>query len=253
MNYYKLVIAYDGTDFHGWQIQSNYVTLMSCLQDNFFRVFGTEVKLLGSSRTDTGVHALGQVARAVTDFSLDRIELQNAWNNSLPKSILVRSLEQITDQFHPLRNYEYKVYEYHLFYERPLPFFARYGWAYPFIRFVDVEKFKRALQLFVGTHDFASFGRVEGEKSTVRTVHSIDCDIKKEWGAHRVTVQGVGFLQYQIRRMIGAALDIARDTDASIEQIAQLLKTPKKAEQPLLRAEACGLCLKKVVYQGDER
>ena len=254
----KAVIAYDGTDFFGWQKQPEAVSISSTLEQIFNKVFGYQINLIGASRTDTGVHALEQVAMFKSEIcDLDLNVIKSAWNNMLPKSILIRDLQVVPDKFHACFNVAQKTYYYHLFLNRPLPFVARYGWLYKFIDQVDLGKFENALNLYLGEHDFGSFCKVDADdkavagahgKNTVRTIDSIKLERLDRFGMLRVTVKGPGFLRFQIRRMVGYALDVARRKNLPVTYIKTLLDNPDP-RQTLLKAEASGLCLRKVVYK----
>jgi tRNA pseudouridine38-40 synthase len=246
----KAIIAYDGTDFFGWQKQPEAVSICSTLEQAFFEVFGYRINLIGASRTDTGVHALNQVAMFHSDLNrLDLNVIQSAWNNHLPKSILIRDLQLVPENFHACFNVVQKTYYYHLFLKCPLPMVSRYGWLYKFIDQVDLAKFESALNLYTGEHDFGSFCKVdEDSKNTVRTIDSIKLERFGRFGVLRVTIKGPGFLRFQIRRMIGYALDVARRDDLSVNYIKALLDNPDP-KQTLIKAEASGLCLRKVVYK----
>jgi len=244
---YKIVVAYDGTDFHGWQVQPNETTIVGTLQNSFLQSFGKTVSILGASRTDAGVHAIGQVALCKTEFGLEPEQLKYAWNNALPKSIVIRSLERAGDDFYPFAYVVSKTYYYHIFLQRPLPFVARYGWFWKFIDRVDWQKFETAMQLFVGTHDFRSLCKNEEGESTIRAIDSIGVKTIKRFGTVRVEIKGKGFLRYQIRRIIGAALDVASKPELSVKLIKQKLKNTSD-QQEFTRADACGLCLRKIVY-----
>ncbi len=111
----KLVIAYDGTDFSGWQIQLNDVTIAGTLERTFHAVFGEKISILGASRTDAGVHALGQVAVFRTSVAVDIERMRYAWNAALPKSIFIRSAELAGEVFHPFHRVDAKTYYYHFF------------------------------------------------------------------------------------------------------------------------------------------
>ena len=247
MNTYKIIVAYDGVDYQGWQAQPHKITVSDSLQDSFKHVFGKEIKILGASRTDTGVHALGQVAIFKSDIAIPSDKMLKAWNNILPISIHIKSLERVMDDFHPHRNVVSKTYYYHLFIQRPLPFLARYGWDYPFMKDVDLEVFEQALALYVGTHNFRSFCKLEEEKSTIRTVHSIVIQKIVRFGVVRVVIKGDSFLRFQIRRMIGCALDVARRDDLSLSFIQNMLDNPHP-QQKATKAEGRGLCLKEINY-----
>lgn len=253
----KAVIAYDGTDFFGWQKQPEVVSISSTLEQTFHKVFGYQINLIGASRTDSGVHALEQVAMFRSEIDLDLNIIKSAWNNMLPKSILIRDLQKVPDDFHACFNVAQKTYYYHIFLKRPLPFLARYGWLYKFMDQVDLGKFENALNLYKGEHDFGSFCKIDVEdkasdgvlgKSTVRTIDSIKLERFDRFGILRVSVKGPGFLRFQIRRMVGYALDVARRENLSVNYLKTLLDSPDP-RQTLLKADACGLCLRKVVYK----
>lgn len=245
---YKIVIAYDGTDFHGWQVQPRDRTVVSVLKESFESCFSHGINIIGASRTDSGVHALGQVAVVSTTLDIDPSNMCEAWNRSLPRSIVVRSVDRVSSDFHIFADVISKTYYYHLFLKRPIPFISRYGWFWRFMWQVDLSKFYKALDSFVGEHDFRSFCKNEEGVKTVRTVDSIEISEISRFSAIRVQVKGKGFLRYQIRRMIGSALDVSRRSDLPIDFITDQLKNPKD-QQAFTKAEACGLCLRKIIYK----
>ena len=246
MQQYKLIIAYDGTNYHGWQFQPNVPTVAGVLQAQFQKTFGRPIAVVGASRTDAGVHALGQVAMCRTDLAITPEKFKSAWNGRLPADIQIRSLEAVSTTFHSQHNVRQKIYWYHIFPQRPLPFVARYGLSYRFP--FDLEKFKECLKLFVGTHDFRSFCTGDERECTVRTVDAIHLEYRKEYRAYRVVIQGPGFLRYMIRRMVGAALHIATHKELSKEDLIAIFH----AKNPLHRlptAPAQGLMLRKIMYE----
>lgn len=250
MKTYKMIVAYDGTDYFGWQIQPIAKTVSSALQSTFTRIFNHPVTLFGASRTDTGVHALGQVVRVRTPLTVSPQDILRAWNKSLPRDILIRSLEPVDDDFNPCFHVYEKTYWYTLFLKPPLPFVARYGWLYPFINQVDFVKLEKILKLYLGTHDFASFCKQEDGKSTIRTINSIQIKKIARWNTAHITIKGPSFLRFQIRRMIGYALDIAQQSTKSIDYVKAMIDNPNP-QQTLIKAEGSGLCLRKVVYLHD--
>lgn len=253
MDFYKIIIAYDGTDFHGWQIQPEDVTITSALQNSWLKIFKTPITIIGASRTDAGVHALGQVARFAADMpsNVDLENIRHAWNARLGSSITIRSIEKVTKAFHPCANVKQKTYHYTLFLRRPLPMVARFGWHYRFIDQVDMAKLRAGLELYVGTHDFGSFCKPEyDDVSTIRTIDSIDVKEYKQWGALIITIKGPSFVRFQIRRMIGYAIDVARRPDLTVNYLHDLLKNPN-SQQTLTKADSSGLCLRKVLYHHD--
>lgn len=246
---YKVVIAYDGTDFCGWQQQKNGPAVTQAFEGVFYEVFRQKINLVGASRTDAGVHALGQVARFYIEDNLDPKMMLKALNMRLPPSLFVRSLEFMPHGFHPMQHVDYKIYYYHIFLRRPLPHLARFGWYPKFIEFVDIEVFKNSLNVFEGEHDFRSFCRIEDEdKSSIRQVSYIGVEDFPKYNALRVVVVGPSFLHYQIRRMIGYALDLSRRSKTPREELQKLLDNPSH-HQILLKAPSEGLCLRKIVYK----
>ncbi len=124
---YRALVAYDGTAYHGWQQQTHDNTVAGTLQSSFIKAFSQEVALRGASRTDAGVHALGQVVRVTTNLDLEPKVIRTAWNARLPHDIHIRALCLSSADFNPLAQVIQKTYYYHFFLERPLPFIARYG------------------------------------------------------------------------------------------------------------------------------
>lgn len=252
MKKYRIVVAYDGHDFQGWQSQPHGKTIADTIERAFLRAFGEHIVLAGASRTDAGVHALGQVAFFSASGNVCAERMLPAWCASLPSSIVIRSLVEYEHDIHPHHDVEEKTYLYHIFYERPLPFLARYGWYYPYMQFVNRDLMKSALQAMVGTHDFRSFCKLEDERSTVRTINQISVIDLPHLGALRIRIRGDGFLRFQIRRMIGAALDVARRPGFSVSMIEDMLKNPNP-QQHFTRAEPHGLCLAAIRYKKEKR
>ena len=196
MKTYKIIVSYDGTDYAGWIQQRSQPSIVQTLQDTFNRIFGHSITLLGASRTDAGVHALGQVARFHTTMIMEQKQLV-AWNNALPDSIVIRSLIE-HDQFHPLHDVDYKTYYYHFCTNRPLPFVARYVHqvTYP----LDMEKMRKALAIFEGTHNFAAFYTGNDRLDTIRTIQTVSLEYAAEYDAYRVVIVGEKFLRHMVRQ-----------------------------------------------------
>lgn len=243
---YRIVVAYDGTDYHGWQEQKNIPSVAGVMQQVFYRVFGCAIKIVGTSRTDAGVHALGQVARLHYKQYIDPSKMKKAWNAGLPSSIHIRSLECSPSTFHPHHNVAYKEYWYHIFIDRPLPFFARYG--YWVRKKLDIELFRSALSQFQGTYDFALFSADSDDINTVCTIDQISCIYIRSYQAYRVIVKGDRFRQHMVRRIVGAALAIACNADRGLDEITMALKK-QKPEKALPTAPPHGLLLRRVVHE----
>jgi tRNA pseudouridine38-40 synthase len=241
---YKILVAYDGSDYYGWQWQPDRPTIVGVLQSSFTRAFYQNIHLVGASRTDTGVHALGQVAHFATDLPIDAITLHKVWQRQLPSTIVLRSLSSVDENFHSQRQVRQKTYYYHIFLQRPLPCSARYGWYYDVP--IDLDALERCLMVFVGTHDFRSFCTGYEREDTIRTIDDIKLSYVPSMKAYRIVVRGPGFLRYMIRRIIGASVVIA-STKRSINELTIALQE-KNPQQNLFTAPAHGLLLRKVCY-----
>lgn len=242
---YKIVIAYDGTNYQGWQEQTNKPTIAGTLQQIFFKVFKKRISLFAASRTDAGVHAQGQVATFTTDIPIKAKVLKNAWNNRLPESIAIREIVIVSDNYNPHHHIIEKTYEYTISLKRPSPFVARYQWFYRWP--VDLEKLQDALNLFIGTHDFRSFCTGNDMKNTIRTINNISLQ-KIDETTYKIIFKGPGFLRYMVRRIVGACLEIASRPKLPLDYL-QKIKEAKNPEHTLPCAPAKGLILIFILYQ----
>ncbi len=245
---YRLIIAYDGTAYNGWQKQPKLPSIEGVLEAVLHRVFRIPVEILGASRTDAGVHALGQVVRVKIDLQISSERFMAAINNSLPSDILIRHVDLMTDTYSPHADVAKKIYYYHIFMQRPMPYAAPYGWYYP--RAIDIEHFKTALAVFVGTHNFRSFCCVEDTRENmVRTIDSITVTYLKRFNTYRVTVIGERFLRHMIRRIIGAAITVATEKSRYTHENLKTVLHNKNPHHTLLNAPAQGLVLSQIIYQ----
>lgn len=248
MKRYKIVVAYDGTDFHGWALQPTVSSISQTLQDTFYDIFKENISLVGASRTDAGVHALGQIARFHANIDIDIGRIVHAWQSRLPGSIVIRSLDQVIDDFHPHHGLTNKTYYYHLFKTRPLPFLDRYG-LYT-ARDFDVQQLQDALSLFTGTHDFSAFstGTPIGD-NPICTIHDIGLSYYQRFGVYRISITGNRFLRHMVRRMVGAALISAeKKNKVSVADVHNTL-VARSVEHGLPCAPAKGLVLYTVRYK----
>jgi len=253
MTSYMLQLSYDGTAYAGWQQQINAPTVAGMLQKTFQHVFKTPCTVVGASRTDAGVHAYDQVARIQTELAIDPARMHAALNSSLPSDIHIRSLAETDNHFHPQYHVAFKEYWYTLALERPLPFDARFCWPLPeYIEQIDLVLFEKTLKAFEGMHDFTSFARVEPGYNPVRSVQSMTVASLPGRSAVRVIVRAEGFLRFQVRRMVGAALMVAREgATAAYEEVVALLKTPQRTSPAFFTVPGRGLCLQKIVYKKE--
>ena len=215
MRYFKLIIAYDGTEFHGWQIQSNKPTIQGEIVNVLRRITQENVQLHGAGRTDAGVHAFGQVGSFRTQSALSASEFQRALNALLPPTIRIVVAEEVGPDFHARWSARGKIYRYRIYRGRVVPpMLWRYVLHYPFP--LDEDAMRIAASRYVGPHDFAAFAASTGsedddkERSTVREIYSSEL-VRSEDGEELVfTVRGRSFLRYMVRKMVGTLLDVGR-------------------------------------------
>jgi len=215
MRYFKLIIAYDGTDFHGWQIQSNKPTIQGELINVLRRITQENVQLHGAGRTDAGVHALGQVGSFRTQSTLSAGEFQRALNALLPPTIRIVAAEEVGPDFNARWSARGKIYRYRLYRGRVVPpMLWRYVLHYPFP--LDEDAMRDASARFVGMHDFASFAASTGseeddkERSTEREIYSTELVRSPDSEELVFTVRGRSFLRYMVRKIVGTLLDVGR-------------------------------------------
>jgi tRNA pseudouridine38-40 synthase len=202
----KLTLAYDGTSFHGWQIQPALPTVQGVLQQALGKLFNHEVTVTGSGRTDAGVHAHGQVANVHTVRTMDTDAVVRGVNALLPDEIRVWQVEEVEDSFHARHSARSKVYEYHIWRGYIVsPFHCRY--VHPFPYAVDDTAMDEAARYFLGSHDFTSFC-----SSSVEVVDRVRTIEEARWlrqeSQWTFRIQGNGFLQYMVRTIVGTLLHV---------------------------------------------
>ncbi len=215
MRHFKLTIAYDGTDFHGWQIQANKPTIQGEIVSVLQRLTQEKIYVHGAGRTDAGVHALGQVASFKTHSGLSAPEFQRALNALLPPAIRVVGAEEVGPDFDARWSARGKTYRYRLYRGKVVPpMIWRYVLHYPFP--LDEDAMRDAAARFVGTHDFAAFAASTGsedddrERSTEREIYSTELTRSSDNEELVFTVKGRSFLRYMVRKMVGTLLDVGR-------------------------------------------
>jgi len=239
---YRLTLAYDGTDFHGWQRQPHRRTVQGVLENAVAKICGTPVAIIGAGRTDAGVHALAQVAGFKAELRLGTAELRQALNALIPDDVRVLSASLAGPDFHPRRSARSKIYRYRIFRGRDLsPFLMRYvlHWPYP----LDLKRMRAAARLFIREADFTPFSS-NRELQPVRKVLRSDLRIRREEVLY--TVEANGFLRYMVRAMVGTLLEVGRGRIAP-EAIEGLFQG-KKRTLASPTAPGRGLSLVKVRY-----
>ena len=246
----RLILAYDGSEFSGWQVQPDAATIQGTLASAIGRITGEKVLPQGSGRTDAGVHALAQVASFFTESSVPAVNFVKALNDILPPSIRILEVGEVDAGFHARKSAKAKTYRYRM-YRAPIcsPFIARYVWHFPYP--LDEETVSQAAATFVGEHDFTSFaavdperGREESEASNIRTIMSSGW--ARDGDEFIYTVRGNGFLHHMVRNLVGTFVLVGKGTLA-VEDLPRILATrDRSAAGPT--APAGGLCLVSVEY-----
>jgi len=210
----KLVLAYDGTDFSGWQVQPSATTIQGTLAWAIGRVTGEKVLPQGSGRTDAGVHALGQVATFALESSIPAENLGKALNDILPASIRVLEAVEAPAQFHARKSARAKTYRYRMYRGAICPpFLARYVWHHPYP--LNEDAMKQAAAVLVGEHDFTSFAAVDPERGEeeASNVREVFCSSWKRDGEELIfTIRGGGFLHHMVRNLVGTFVLVGKGT-----------------------------------------
>jgi tRNA pseudouridine38-40 synthase len=241
----KLLIEYDGTHYQGWQVQPKGPTIQGVLEEKLGLLTGEAIQLFGSGRTDSGVHALGQVAHFKTKSSMDIRSMQRALNSLLPPDMVIQKIEEVDEGFHARRHSKSKVYEYRILNRNLRSAFQRgFVWHIPQkIKFKEMEKATRWL---IGEHDFSSF-RSTGSptQTTVRRV--IRADWKKgRNGLIRFEIEANGFLKQMVRSIVGTLVEVGKGKIKGDDFQEILHSKDRKKAGPT--APARGLFLKEVKY-----
>lgn len=244
---YRMIIAYDGTHFSGWQIQPNANSIQGEIEKALSTVLRTPIRITGSGRTDQGVHAKGQVAHFEIDHCLDEQKVLLSLNGILSADIRVRALEQVPLDFHATRSAKSKIYHYHFWLEPVIdPILYRYRLHVR--KPLDLKLIQKATQKFVGVKDFTTFANLRGPgilyKNPVRHLRRLDMILEE--GGVRLEFEGDGFLYKMVRNIVGVLLEVGNKR-LNIESIDQLFE--KKDRGAIgMPAPAHGLFLKKVNY-----
>lgn len=244
----KLVLAYDGTRYHGWQFQTNGLSIQAVLEEKIGVMTREQVKVIGSGRTDAGVHALGQVCHFETRTRLEPDDFQKGLNSLLPGDILVRRAEAVPSGFHARYSARSKVYEYRIL-NRPEPdvFLRNYAWhiSSP----LDLKALGKCLSLVQGEHDFTSF-RSAGSNNRNPVRRIIKAELRgPEQGLIRLVFEANGFLRHMVRSIAGTLVDVGTGK-TSVEGFLDIIGA-KDRQRAGRKAPAGGLFLVRVFYEED--
>jgi len=265
----RLLIEYDGTDYHGWQTQKkaisyqqsairpkNVITIQQALQDTVKKITGENIKLIGSSRTDTGVHALGQVATFKTYTRLEPKILQKALNATLPEDIRILNAEETTEAFHPRYDAVSKRYFYIISNTNSSSaFLYKYAWRVPYA--LDLNEMEKACSLLLGRHDFSAFrGAGCGSKKAVREITSLTLEkissidfmtARINGNFIKISVEANAFLRHMVRNIVGTLIEIGRGK-MTVNSVSEALALQDRRKTGPT-APACGLFLEKITYE----
>ena len=240
-----LAVAYDGTDYCGWQVQPNGITVEEVLNRELGRLTGEDIHIIGASRTDSGVHALMNVAVFDTASSIPPERMAYALNKRMPEDIVITKSDEVGADWHPrYQDNVRKTYEYHI-YNAPVlnPLKRKYS---AFVSFpMDVEKMRRGAAYLVGEHDFVSFCNVRTNVSdTVRTVE--DVTVTEDGADIVIRITGNGFLYNMVRIIAGTLIRVGRGFYEP-EKVREILEKKKRTAAGIT-APACGLVLVEIEY-----
>lgn len=244
-----LTVAYDGTAYCGWQAQKNGKTIEGELNEALTELTGEQVRVIGASRTDTGVHGLCNIAVFDTFSRIPGEKFSYALNQRLPEDIRVYGSQDVPVDFHPRHCKSRKTYEYHI-YNAPFPNPVKRLYSHFTYVPLDEKKMRKAAGYLVGEHDFASFCSAgSSAETTVRTLYSLD--VEREGKEIVIRVTGNGFL-YNMVRIIAGTLMEAGCGRMEPEKMPEILAAKNRAAAGPT-APACGLILARLVYEGQDR
>ncbi|MEO2068293.1 MAG: tRNA pseudouridine(38-40) synthase TruA [Desulfurobacteriaceae bacterium] len=242
----KLTIEYLGTNYYGWQILKGRPTVQGKIVEVLEKILGHEIKLTGASRTDAGVHALGQVANFKTTKDISLFRIQSALNGLLPEDIKIIEIGEVSLDFDARRSAKGKRYRYRVYTRKvPSPFEYKRSWFVPFD--LNLDSMKEAKKYLVGTYDFTSFSKQDRKKEVnpVRTIDSIE--IRKEGDILEFLFFGRSFLRHMVRIMVATLIEVGKGR-LSPEEVKEIREKRDRKFAPFL-APPDGLYLEKVYYE----
>ena len=242
----KCIVAYDGTLFHGWQIQPNVRSVQEEIQKALKNITGENIVIHSSARTDAHVHAHNQVFHFDSDKNLPEKQWQRALNHFLPADIYIKDSCFVNEDFHSRYSVKEKEYHYILSTNAYNPFDRHYIYQYPYGQ-LDLKIMQEAAQIFIGEHDFASYCVYDQYGNTIRTLY--DFTISEEDGVFTFVLKGNGFRRYMVRHIVGGVIQVGAHRK-SIAFLQDLLDS-KGAKKCLFKAEPEGLYLEHVYYEED--
>lgn len=243
----KLEIAYDGTEYSGWQIQPEQITVEGVVTKTLSELLQEEITLIGASRTDAGVHALGNVAVFDTNTRIPADKISYALNQRLPWDIRVQSSVQVPNDFHPRKVNSIKTYEYSIL-NRNISLPTKRLYSYFVYYKLDIQAMQEAAQYLVGEHDFKSFCSVKTQVlDTVRRIYQID--VTREQDIIKIAIRGNGFLYNMVRIIVGTLIEVGRGVKSPKDVYNILIGQDRSLAGPT--APPHGLTLMGIEYEMD--
>lgn len=242
---YLMTFSYDGTNYEGYQIQGNKKTIQKTIQDKLTMInSNNQVNISASGRTDKGVHALNQMAHFLLDKEINTNTLKNSLNKLLPDDIYIKDITQVDNDFHARFNVIKKEYEYKINLGEYNPIEKNY--IYQYNKSLDIDAMRDAAIYIEGTHDFSAFTKIDEEKEDyVRTIYEINFSLEKN--ILTINFIGNGFLRYMVRNIVGTLVNVG-EHKIMPHNINEILKE-KQRKNAGIKAPACGLYLKSVLYK----
>ncbi len=242
--HYKLLLEYDGTNYHGWQIQPTDATVQGTLEAALSRILNTPIRVRVAGRTDAGVHALGQVATFQVATPLNLVRFQHSLNSVLPSDIAIRTISEVSDTFHPRYDAHSRTYQYRIWNQpSPSAMHARYSWHIPYP--LDQDAMNAAAVLLIGHHNFSSFqGADSVERTPWRTV--MQSTVCRERAFLVYTVEARSFVRHMVRNIVGTLVDVGYGT-VSVDEFAAVFAARDRSRAGL-NAPPQGLFLVTVRY-----
>ena len=241
----KIIIEYDGTGYHGWQRQRGDITIQETIEEKIGVITQEKIRLIGSGRTDAGVHAIGQVANFKIESEIGERNLLRGINSLLPEDIIIKSLVEVDERFHARYNAKSKIYLYQIF-NSPVPsaLYRNYSWFVHSL--LDMDNMQTAAGQLIGSHDFSSFCAANNDTSDyMRKVINVSINQGKD-GIIRFFIEANGFLKYMMRNIVGTLVDVGRGK-LSPSEFLGIMKAEDR-NMAGITAPPQGLFLKEVKY-----
>jgi len=240
-----MILEYDGTGYHGWQYQSERISIQQILEESIGKITQEIVRVIGSGRTDAGVHAMNQVANFMTNSRIKERNLLKGINSVLPRDIVIKDLMEADAGFHARYHAKSKVYLYQIVNRSERSALYR-NFAWFVNRTLNVDQMREAAILFMGTHDYSSFCASNcGISNHVRTIKRVDIE-QDQWGMLKVYVEADGFLKYMVRNIVGTLMEIGNGQRRP-EDLGAIIAA-KDRKRAGITAPSHGLFLKEVRY-----